>query len=252
MGENLMDNCVNIHSRNLVYLGRSVDGPADSMALESAQALEETTMENVTDPIGFLTTIALGMLLVCALIGLHIAYEFRDVFAKIVKTIVGRYFVFRWHGINERQNVLSSPPTEDDCFCDDEPAFVNTLPDVTNAFAKAQNPHNSAVVHCAAIVALAETTNTPLDIMTAQIETLARLIVGAKKADTTPKIGETDAIKYGLNIKPGGSNPLYDLARAALKAEVARQKGEAPASEIVGFEPDPTNPARSIPKRQPV
>lgn len=104
-----------------------------------------------------------------------------------------------------------------------------------NRIAMPHNAHNEAVVgivYCIHITKLAQETGDDPDSLAAVVTALARVIVHAKKADGTAKLGQTDAIRYGLGIAPGGSNPLYALARAALQAELARQRGEQTRDQI--------------------
>ena len=109
---------------------------------------------------------------------------------------------------------------------------VPEQPEPSKPIATPENAHKSSVVRCAHINALAQQTTDDPAIIEACIVALARLIIRAKRADGSAKIGETDAIKHGLGINPGGSNPLYALARAALQAELARQRGERRRDEI--------------------
>lgn len=102
------------------------------------------------------------------------------------------------------------------------------LCDDTNGVAMPQNTHNGGIVFCESIVALTTAMNqrNEMSVAVAEIQgaitAMALVVELAKKADKTPKLGETDAIKYGLGITPGSTNPLYALAKAALADERAR------------------------------
>lgn len=109
--------------------------------------------------------------------------------------------------------------------------------EVTNGIAMRHNGHNQPVVHCEQVTMLARETGDDPDIVAAVILVLARLAV-ARHRDGQPVIGETALIKYGLQITPGGSNRRYELARAALKAEIARIQGRAVRDEVDDVLPD--------------
>lgn len=111
--------------------------------------------------------------------------------------------------------------------------IVAPVQGATNVIATPHNDHKRTIVRCAYATKLAHETGDDPAHVSAAIIALARVIVHARKADGTPKIGETDAIKHGLGISPGGSNPLYALARAALQAELARQRGEPPPRDQI-------------------
>lgn len=113
------------------------------------------------------------------------------------------------------------------------PTIAALQPSPTNPIVPPHNAHNRAVVHCGHIVTLAQATGDDPAQVAAAIAVLARLVVRAKKSDGTPKVGATDAIRHGLAIVPGGSNPLYALARAALQAEIARERGEPPPRDEI-------------------
>lgn len=109
--------------------------------------------------------------------------------------------------------------------------------EVTNGIAMRHNGHNRPVVHCEQVTMLAHETGDDPDVVAAVILVLARLAV-ARHRDGQPVIGETALIKHGLQITPGGSNRRYELARAALKAEIARLQGRAVRDEIDDVLPD--------------
>lgn len=110
-------------------------------------------------------------------------------------------------------------------------------PEPSNVIAKPNNGHKTGVVRCAHVAALAAQTSDDPAVVEAVIIALARIIIRAKRADGSAKVGETDAIRHGLGVQPGGSNPLYALARAALRAELDRQRGTPKRDEIAEIDP---------------
>lgn len=108
---------------------------------------------------------------------------------------------------------------------------------VTNGVAMRHNGHKSPIVHCEHATTLATETGDDPAVVAAVMTVLARLAV-ARQKDGRPLIGETALIRYGLQITPGGSNRTYDLARAALKAAIARIQGRPIRDEIDDVLPD--------------
>jgi len=108
---------------------------------------------------------------------------------------------------------------------------------VTNGVAMRHNGHKPPIVHCEHATMLATETNDDPAIVAAVMTVLARLAV-ARQKDGRPLIGETALIRYGLQITPGGSNRLYNLARAALKAAIVRIQGRPVRDEIDDVLPD--------------
>jgi len=138
------------------------------------------------------------------------------------------YLVLEIFSLIARRYFITSNDTPDDLDNDDDTSDVDQQPSShTNSIAKPQNTHNPPLVCCEHVKQLAQHTGDDPAIITAVMIALARIIVKARRADGSAKLGETDAIRYGLNITPGGANPIYRIARAALQAEIARQRGSS-------------------------
>lgn len=59
------------------------------------------------------TILSVGTALVLAFL-IAVGWQAREEIASVVKTIVNRYFVFRWHGVEHAPNILSSERSGDD------------------------------------------------------------------------------------------------------------------------------------------
>ncbi len=75
----------------------------------------------------------------------------------------------------------------------------------TNATAMPRNDDNAPVADCAHCAMLASITGDDPRQVQSAIVALARLHLGAKTAEGKPKVGETDAIRFGLGIAPSSS-----------------------------------------------
>lgn len=108
----------------------------------------------------------------------------------------------------------------------------------TTRIAMPHNGHNAGIVHCAHTTALADALHNDPAIVSGMVTALVRVMLAER--DGKPLLSQTAAIRYGLGINPGGSNPLYELARAAIRAELARQRGAGQRDEIADVAPDGT------------
>jgi hypothetical protein len=134
---------------------------------------------------------------------------------------IGEVYDYVDDGDSEGDDVRATTPSQ------------RPLPAAANGIATPQTQHNSAVVCCDEILTLTtewnkhnERNDLPARYTGAEIAAKIDMLLrtqNAKKADGSPKIGETDLIKHGLGIQPGSGNVLYGFAKAAIAAERKRR-----------------------------
>lgn len=174
----------------------------------------------------FLCVLALGVL---------------EVFRRVLWFLAGR---FGWE-IGEVDYV------QDDDAEDDIPAIrpsQQPLPAATKGIATPQNTHNRPVVYCDEVATLTtewnkhnERNDIPGRYTVAEIAAKIEMLLrtqNAKKADGSPKIGETDLIKHGLGIQPGSGNVLYGVAKAAIAAERKRRDDAERSASFAPLTPE--------------
>jgi hypothetical protein len=151
-----------------------------------------------------------------------------EVFRRVLWFLADR---FGWE-IGEAYDYVDDEDADGEDMQATRPA-QRTLSVATKGIATPQTQHNSAVVCCDEILTLTtewnkhnERNDIPGRYTVAEIAAKIDMLLrsqNAKKADGSPKIGETDLIKHGLGIQPGSGNGLYGFAKAAIAAERKRR-----------------------------